>query len=134
MNKKSILAIGAACLVSSFTLPALAAEQTPEYENGQKVYTAQCIACHQAGGQGIPAAFPPLAGSDYLLADKQRAINVPLKGLTGKVTVNGMDYNSAMPSFAHLSDQEIADVMTYVLTSWGNEGEAVTADEVKSLR
>lgn len=131
MIKKSILAVGVACLASSFTLPAVAADQN---ENGKKVYTAQCIACHQAGGQGIPAAFPPLAGSDYLLADKQRAINVPLKGLTGKVTVNGMDYNSAMPSFAHLSDQDIADVMTYVLTSWGNEGEAVTAEEVKSLR
>lgn len=105
-----------------------------DMDNGKKLYAANCAACHQAMGQGIPGAFPPLAGSDYLMADKQRAISIPVKGLQGKVTVNGTDYNSAMPSFGHLSDQKIADIMSYVMNSWGNEGESVTAEEVAQAR
>ena len=79
------------------------------------------------------AHFPPLAGSDYL-ADRTQTINVPLKGLSGKITVNGQDYNSAMPGFAHLSDEDIAAVLTYVTNDWGNEAAEFTADEVKALR
>ncbi|PHS68556.1 MAG: hypothetical protein COB23_09330 [Methylophaga sp.] len=103
-------------------------------KQGKKLYRTHCVACHQAKGQGIPGAFPPLASSDYLMADKQRAISVPLKGLQGKITVNGTDYNGMMPPFAQLSDQDIADIMTYVMGSWGNAGEAVTVDEVAQAR
>ncbi|MFW5451389.1 MAG: c-type cytochrome [Methylophagaceae bacterium] len=104
-----------------------------DIENGKKLYGTNCVACHQATGQGIPGAFPPLAGSDYL-ADKQKAISAPVNGLQGKITVNGTDYNSAMPAFGHISDQDIADIMTYVMNSWGNEGGDVTADEVAQAR
>jgi mono/diheme cytochrome c family protein len=134
MNKKNILAFGLSCLLGSVSFQAFAADESESFKQGKKIYTLQCAACHQATGQGVPGAFPPLAGSDYLLEDKQRAINVPLKGLTGKVTVNGQDYNSAMPSFAHLKDEEIAAVMTYVMQAWGNEGPEVTAEEVAQSR
>ncbi|HEY8995589.1 MAG TPA: copper-containing nitrite reductase [Lacunisphaera sp.] len=106
-----------------------------QVEKGKQVYMGLCFACHQPDGKGLPAAFPPLAGSDYMLADRDRAIRVVLKGLTGPVTVNGQTINSAMPpQEAVLTDAQIADVLTYVFNSWGNSGEAFTAAKVKAVR
>ena len=107
--------------------------QAGDAAKGEKLYGTHCVACHQATGKGIPGAFPPLAGSDYL-ADKTAAISMPVKGLSGKITVNGTDYNSAMPSFGHLPDEDIADIMTYVMGAWGNAGGDVTAEEVAAVR
>ena len=78
--------------------------------------------------------FPPLAKSDFLAADPKRAIGVVLHGLTGKVTVNGSEYNSVMPPMNQLNDDEIANILTYVLNSWGNPGGRITTDEVKKVR
>ncbi|MBS1963580.1 MAG: nitrite reductase, copper-containing [Bdellovibrionales bacterium] len=100
---------------------------------GRAVYATNCAACHQSGGQGIPHAFPPLANSDFLNADKIRAIKVVTGGLQGKVTVNGQDYNGAMPAWS-LSDEDIANVLTYVYSSWGNSGKDVLPQEVKANR
>ncbi len=102
---------------------------------GQKVYEAQCQACHQPNGLGMTGVFPPLARSDYLLADKRRAIAIVLHGKQGPITVNKQQYDAVMPPMgAAMSDQEIADVMTYVLNSWGNKGGVVAAAEVEALR
>lgn len=102
---------------------------------GKKVYEQTCFACHLADGKGIPGTFPPLAGSDYFAADRERAIRVVLKGLQGPVKVNGKDYNGVMPELGStLNDRKIADVLTYVANSWGNSGDAFTADEVRDLR
>jgi nitrite reductase (NO-forming) len=90
--------------------------------------------CHQANGAGLPDVFPPLAGSDYLMADKKRSIGVVVNGLTGPVTVNGKQYNSVMPPMSQLTDDEIANILTYARNTWGNKGEAVTKDEVASVR
>ena len=92
-----------------------------------------CFACHQAEGQGIAGAFPPLAESDYLNEDVNRSIDVVLKGLQGEITVNGETYNSAMPA-QNLSDEEIANVLTYVYNSWGNSKKEVKAKEVAQRR
>lgn len=100
---------------------------------GKALYATNCAACHQPTGQGIPQAFPPLANSDFLNADKIRAIQTVTGGLQGKVRVNGQDYNGVMPPFS-LSDQEISSILTYVYNSWGNSGKDVTADEVKANR
>ena len=81
----------------------------------------------------MPNVFPPLAGSDYLNADKSRAINIVIFGRQGEVVVNGMKYNNNMPSFP-LTDQDIANVLTYVYNSFGNSGLEVTPDEVKTQR
>ena len=91
------------------------------------------MACHQANGQGIPNAFPPLAKSDYLNKDVNRAIKVVLNGLNGPITVNGKKYNSAMTSQG-LSDQQVEDVLTYVYSSWGNNNTKVTPAMVKAQR
>ena len=100
---------------------------------GKGIYTKTCIACHQATGAGIPGAFPPLAKSDYLNADVNRTIKQVIKGSNGPITVNGKKYTTPMPAQA-LSDQQIADVLTYVYTSWGNSKKVVTLAMVKAQR
>ena len=103
-------------------------------ESGKKIYMQTCFACHQAEGQGIPNAFPPLAKSDYLNDDVNRAIEIVLKGKSGEITVNGQKYNSVMTRQA-ISNDEIADVMTYIYNSWGNNKTNVSkaqVDQVKS--
>jgi nitrite reductase (NO-forming) len=99
---------------------------------GQQLYRT-CAACHQPNGQGIPQAFPPLAASDYLNADKRRAISVVLFGLTGNVTVNGQTFNSLMPALG-MTDDDAAAVLTYVYSQWGNAGHDVTPAEVAAVR
>ena len=100
---------------------------------GERVFTQNCAACHQPEGQGIPAAFPPLAGSDFLNADRNRAIGVLLHGLQGIVTVNGATFNGVMPAL-RLSDEDIAHVLTYVYNQWGNAGHIITPEEVRAAR
>ncbi len=100
---------------------------------GKRVYEQNCMACHQSSGTGIPGAFPPLAGSDYLLTDKERAIKVVMNGLTGKIMVNGTEYNGVMPA-VRLNDEQIANVLTYVLNNWGNEAGEVTPGQVSGQR
>jgi len=92
-----------------------------------------CFACHQAEGQGIPNAFPPLAKSDYLNADVDRAISAVINGLTGEITVNGKKYNSVMTR-QMLSSEEVADVLTYVYNSWGNNKTVVTKEMVDKVK
>ncbi|MCC7008457.1 MAG: nitrite reductase, copper-containing [Acidobacteria bacterium] len=100
---------------------------------GQASYAGTCAACHQPAGQGLAAAFPPLAASDYLNADKRRAISAIVHGLSGEVTVKGQKFNSVMPALT-MSDEEIANVLTYVYNNWGNAGFEVTPAEVAAVR
>lgn len=85
---------------------------------GEAVYKTQCAACHQATGQGLAGAFPPLAQSDYLLASRERVLETILLGLAGEITVNGVKYNAVMPAMGHISDSDIAAVATYVSNAW----------------
>lgn len=100
---------------------------------GEKLYTANCVACHQPTGLGVPGAFPPLAGSDYI-ADPKKHAGVILKGLSGPITVNGVAYNGAMPAFGGLCDDEIAAIETYERNAWGNKLGMITPAEVASVR
>ncbi|MGO1584856.1 copper-containing nitrite reductase [Mesonia sp.] len=102
-------------------------------ERGKNLYGRSCLACHQSAGQGIASAFPPLAKSDYLNADVDRAIEIALYGKTGEITVNGEKYNSVMPSQG-LSDEEAASVLTYIYNSWDNNKTEVTQEMVKAQR
>jgi len=101
-------------------------------EKGKRVYSQICFACHQAEGQGIPGVFPPLAKSDYMMADKERSIRGVVKGLSGEVIVNGQKYNGVMPPVM-LNDEQIANVLTFVRNSWGNSGDIVTEADVKKV-
>jgi nitrite reductase (NO-forming) len=107
---------------------------TQQSQAGEVLFKGTCSVCHQDTGLGIPNVFPPLAKSDYLLKDKRRAIDVVVNGLSGPITVNGAAYNSVMPPMSQLNDDEIANILTYALNSWGNAGGAVTSAEVKAVR
>lgn len=100
---------------------------------GRRLFNSICAACHQPTGLGRPNVFPPLASSDFLNSDKGRAINTVIFGRQGEVVVNGLTYNNNMPSFP-LTDDDIANVLTYVYNSFGNSGLEVTPQEVKSQR
>jgi len=100
---------------------------------GQALFQQHCHICHQASGQGAPGVFPPLAKSDFLMADKKRSIRILCEGLNGEITVNGGKYNGQMPP-STLNDAAAADVLTYVRNAWGNSGEPVNAEEVKTER
>ncbi|UOK42636.1 MULTISPECIES: c-type cytochrome [Flavobacterium] len=105
-----------------------------DINKGKAVYNSNCVACHQAAGQGIPNAFPPLAKSDWLNKDHNRSIKQIIKGSSGPMTVNGKTYNGAMPPQSTLSDQQVADVLTYVYSNWGNNKKKVTPAMVKAQR
>lgn len=111
----------------------LAKTKADRVKQGEVVYTTNCAACHQLTGSGVPHAFPPLAKSDFLNADKIRAIKTVTGGLQGKLKVNGQEYDGVMPAWS-LSDEDIANVLTYVYASWGNSGKEVTPQEVKANR
>ena len=100
---------------------------------GEEVYYLYCISCHMGAGEGVEGNVPPLAKSDYLLEDIERAIHVVKYGQQGEITVNGNTYNSYMAPLG-LSDDEIADVLNFVLNSWGNKyGELITEEAVAAI-
>ena len=101
---------------------------------GEQVYRANCAACHQPNGEGLAGAFPPLANSDFLKGDRKQVMAAALFGLSGPITVNGVEYNGVMPSMGHLPDEDLAAALTYVFGSWGNDGAAVSVAEVAALR
>ena len=100
---------------------------------GKATY-ATCSACHQATGAGIPKVFPPLAGSEWVNGPVENLIRIQLRGMMGEVTVKGQKYNSVMPPNAAMSDDQIASVLTYIRSNFGNKSSAVTPAMVKALR
>ncbi|MDW5288061.1 cytochrome c [Formosa sp. PL04] len=100
---------------------------------GEKIFLQHCVTCHMVTGEGITGAFPPLAKSDYLMADKMRAAEIIINGLNGELKVNNVTYYGTMMAIK-LSDNEIADVLNYVRNSWGNSGEIVLPEEVLEVR
>lgn len=101
---------------------------------GKVLFAGTCSTCHQADGKGLEGVFPPLANSSFLKANPSRITDIILHGLQGKVTVNGKEYNSVMPPMSQLTDDEVANIATYVLNSWGNPGGQVTKDDVAKAR
>jgi glucose/arabinose dehydrogenase len=101
---------------------------------GKAVYDQYCKVCHMANGSGVPNLNPPLRETDWVLGDKQRLINVLLKGLSEPIEINGMTFQNAMPPQSQLSDEEIAQVLTFVRGSFGNEASEVTVEEVAAAR
>ncbi len=113
--------------------PTIAVTLPERIAEGKSIYSTTCFACHQPNGEGLPNAFPPLAKSDYLNADVNRAIEIVLRGKTGEMTVNGKKYNSVMTAQT-LTDEEIANVLTYVYSTWDNSKKEVTKEMVAKIR
>jgi mono/diheme cytochrome c family protein len=101
---------------------------------GKQVYAKTCISCHQADAGGVPMMNPPLVQTEYVLGDKVRLIKIVLNGFNEDVEINGQKYSNNMPSHDFLSDQQIADVLTYVRNSFTNKAPAITATQVKTVR
>jgi nitrite reductase (NO-forming) len=122
--------------VSTAAKAADAGELTVEEQvaAGKALFDGTCAACHQPTGEGLAGVFPPLAKSDYVATDPKRVPTVILHGLQGPVVVNGKDYNSLMPPMSQLTDDEVANLSTYVLNSWGNPGGRVTKAEAAAIR
>jgi mono/diheme cytochrome c family protein len=96
---------------------------------GKTIYNTQCVTCHREKGEGVKDVYPPLAKSDYLMANKARSISIVVNGASGEMTVNGAKYDGDMLSI-DLPDEQVSDVLNYVRNSWGNKGEAVKPEEV----
>jgi mono/diheme cytochrome c family protein len=110
--------------------PALAASLT----RGAVVYKNVCITCHQADGGGVPNMNPPLIKTQYVLGDKARLAHIVLAGLAEPIEIDGDEYKQHMPAQAYLTDQQVADVLTYVRNNFGNKASAVQVAEVKAVR
>lgn len=96
--------------------------------DGKALYAAQCAACHQAGGTGLPGVFPPLDGSEWVQGDARVLANILLHGVTGEITVKGQKFQGAMPSFQQLGDAELAGIASFIRASWSNQAAPVQAD------
>ena len=98
------------------------------------LYATACASCHQSAGEGRFPVFPPLAGSPWVNGAPDRLVALTLHGLSGPIDVNAVGYSGLMPGFAHLSDREIAEVLSYVRNSWGNEASRLTEADVSAVR
>ncbi len=103
--------------------------------DGETLYLTRCSSCHQADGEGITGVFPPLNEIDWVTDDKGRLIRIILDGVMGEMQVGNTVYSGAMPPWkAYLNDQEMAALLTYIRTAWGNDASAVTENEVMLVR
>lgn len=131
------IALASFCVLSFVTF--ISFQQKPKFdlaassERGKEIYLRNCVSCHMDQGEGLEGIFPPLAKSDYMLADKKRAIKQTLYGISGEMTVNGVKYNGEMNGF-DISDEEMSDLMNYIFNSFGNKGGVITPEDVKEVR
>jgi len=106
---------------------------TERQNESAKLYATHCANCHGARGEGLQRLIPPLARADYLVKNRARLACVLRKGLTGPVVVNGVEFNQVMPAAdAHLTDSQITNLLNFIQTSWGNQGEVLTIREVEA--
>ena len=102
--------------------------QTGQGTDAKQLFNANCVACHQASGQGLPGVFPPLDGSEWVAGDERILANILLHGISGDITVKGTAYKSAMPAFGQLSDTELAALASHVRGTWSNKAAPLSAE------
>lgn len=102
--------------------------------DGSQVYSANCAACHQASGLGLPGIFPPLDGSEWVTADERVVASILLYGINGQLTVKGVAYTGSMPSFGQLSDSELAAVASHIRSAWSNKATPLNAEHFEKVR
>src|SRR6266478_1491318 len=139
-TQKYVWEIAAILLGGAFAATSLLAWQSrPAFDlkasitRGKAIYDTQCVTCHQERGEGVKDVYPPLAKSDYLMANKARAIATVGNGIQGAISLNEQKKENEMISI-DLTDQEVSDVLNYVRNSWGNKGDAVRPEDVAPQR
>jgi mono/diheme cytochrome c family protein len=140
-NRLFIFTTGASLVLAILLLSAermpVAPAQTPmqaSITRGKQVYLQVCLACHQVDAGGVQGMTPTLVRTTYVLGPKTPLIKIVLNGMTGAVTINGDDFHNVMAPHSDLTDQQIADVLTYVRNNFGNKASAVTVAQVKAVR
>lgn len=106
----------------------------PSIVNGKLVYTKYCMVCHQQDGGGVMGLNPPLSKTEYVLGDQKRLINIILKGFNKEIEIDGDTYANPMPGLGHLTDQQVADVLSFVRNNFGNKASVITPAQVKVVR
>jgi mono/diheme cytochrome c family protein len=102
--------------------------------DGKALYAANCVACHQATGQGLPGVFPPLAGSEWVIGNPRTLAHILVFGINGEIEVKGNVYKGSMPAFAHLSDADLAALASHIRSNWSNQAAPVNADAIAQAR
>lgn len=133
MKTSLFIIISAVLLIQIITIVETGSQQVDQL-TGVQLYTKYCLTCHQADGNGVRGMFPPLAGNAKITGPSTDIIRIVLFGLEGPITVNERDYNQPMPPQGYLNDNQIADILCYVRSNWGNMAQPVTADEVAKAR
>lgn len=130
MKKISIILFFSSCIICvASTQPAQTSKQ-----KSSALYKQYCLTCHQADGGGVPRMNPPLIKTSYVTGDKKKLIKWVLQGSVEKVAIDGQNYSNNMPPQAYLTDQQIADVLTYIRGSFGNKSSAILPADVKAVR
>ncbi len=122
------------CMVSIVLMSQSTPSSKASAMRGKKIYTTYCLACHQADGAGVPRMNPPLIKTEYVNGNKERLINIILKGLNDPIEINGDEYSNPMASHAFLNDQQVADVLSFIRSNFGNKSGSITPAEVKAVR
>ncbi len=126
---------GSQSTAASASASAAAMRNPASASDGATVYAANCSSCHQSDGQGVPGAFPPLAGNPLVTGTPAAVITIVKNGLEGKVVVNGQAYSGIMPHWKGLlSDEQIASVITYIRSSWKNRAAGVSVSDVEAVK
>jgi len=120
--------------ITAVTIFLFAQTSKPSAENGEKLYEQYCLTCHQADGSGVPKMNPPLINTSYVTGDKKKLIQWVLGGSTENIPIDGKTYSNNMPPQNFLKDEELADVLTYIRSSFGNKASAITTAEVQGVR
>jgi len=110
------------------------AAELKQGDRGELAYKKHCMVCHQRDAGGIPKMYPPLANNKVISGNKEKLIDIVLNGMSVEIVVNGEKYTGVMASYRNLSDQEIASVLNYLRSNFGNNGEKITPADIKDLR
>ena len=134
--KSAVIILIFLCFTMVFAQPpkATPVKLTDTFKRGKKVYAKVCLSCHQMDGGGVPKLNPPLIKTSYVSEDKSKLIYIVLNGMTDRIPIDNEYYSNNMASHKDLTDQEIADVLTFVRNSFGNNSSVVTIAEVKAVR
>ena len=135
MKQSNLLLLFILLIASSCSIPSKEEIKLKQYTiEGKRLYTTHCSNCHGIDGKGLGKVYPPLNPSDYMNSNRDKVLCIIRNGLKEEITVNGELYNQLMPGVPRLTDLEVAEIATYIYTTWGNKNGLIGVNEVKQLK